>query len=74
MDENKRSRSSRESKNKNGMWEVSNIRVFMPERWLVKGENGEVEYDSRELVRYIRLAPTLVAASVRLYVSLIRSW
>lgn len=46
----------------------------MPECWLVKGENGEVKYDFRELVRYNRLAPALVAASVRFYVLLSRSW
>ncbi|KAH0264719.1 cytochrome P450, partial [Aureobasidium melanogenum] len=45
VEEHKRSPSSQASKDKTGVWEVSEIRVFKPERWLrPTGEKGEVEF------------------------------
>lgn len=47
IDESKRSKTSQESKDKNGMWEVSDIGVFKPERWLIRNEDGQTEFDAR---------------------------
>lgn len=45
VEEHTRSASSQASKNKTGVWEVSDISVFKPERWLRRtGEKGEVEF------------------------------
>lgn len=46
-DEKLRSQTSRESKDKNGEWGTSNIGSFMPERWLVEKEEGQLEFDAR---------------------------
>lgn len=43
--EHTRSASSQASKDKTGVWEVSDISVFKPERWIRRtGEKGEVEF------------------------------
>ncbi|KAK5122321.1 hypothetical protein LTR85_004232 [Meristemomyces frigidus] len=47
VDENQRSKSSQESKDKNGDWEASDIGAFMPERWLVRDERGAFVFDPR---------------------------
>lgn len=47
VDEKLRSTSSRESKGKNNEWDAQNIEAFLPERWLAKGEDGEVVFDPR---------------------------
>jgi hypothetical protein len=45
IEEHKRSSSSQASKDKTGVWRVSDISVFKPERWLQPtGEKGEVEF------------------------------
>ncbi|KAK6007533.1 hypothetical protein QM012_004347 [Aureobasidium pullulans] len=45
VQEHTRSASSQASKDKTGVWEVSDINVFKPERWLkLSGEKGEVEF------------------------------
>jgi hypothetical protein len=45
IEERKRSPSSQASKDKTGVWEVSDISVFKPERWLkTTGEKGKVEF------------------------------
>ncbi|KAG9580951.1 cytochrome P450, partial [Aureobasidium melanogenum] len=45
VEEHTRSPSSQASKDKTGVWEVSDISVFKPERWLrPTGEKGEVEF------------------------------
>lgn len=45
IEERKRSSSSQASKDRTGVWEVSDIGVFKPERWLkTTGEKGEVEF------------------------------
>jgi cytochrome P450 len=45
IEEHMRSPSSQASKDKTGVWEVSDISVFKPERWLKAiGEKGEVEF------------------------------
>ncbi|KAK5135427.1 hypothetical protein LTR08_005215 [Meristemomyces frigidus] len=47
VEESKRSQSSQDSKDKTGSWEVFDISVFAPGRWLVKGESGKVEFNPR---------------------------
>ncbi|GAB1743990.1 hypothetical protein NU219Hw_g1030t1 [Hortaea werneckii] len=47
IDESKRSKTSQESRDKNGMWEVSDIGVFKPERWLIRNEDGQTDFDAR---------------------------
>ncbi|KAK3616301.1 hypothetical protein LTR22_027121 [Elasticomyces elasticus] len=47
VDEKKRSKSSQESTNKIGVWDVSDIGVFQPERWLKKDDKGVMLFDSR---------------------------
>ena len=47
VEESKRSQSSQDSKDKNGAWEATNIGTFAPERWLAKGESGELEFNAR---------------------------
>jgi hypothetical protein len=45
IEEHKRSPSSQASKDKTGVWDVSDIRIFKPERWLKPtGKEGEVEF------------------------------
>jgi cytochrome P450 len=46
--ESKRSESSRKAVDARGMWDVSDIGVFRPERWLSpNGDKGEVVFDGR---------------------------
>jgi cytochrome P450 len=45
IDEKLRSASSRESKAKYGAWEPRKIGDFLPERWLVKDEDGNEKFD-----------------------------
>lgn len=45
VDEHKRSTSSQAAKDRTGTWDVSDIGVFQPERWLHGGENGEAEFE-----------------------------
>jgi hypothetical protein len=47
VDENLRSESSRDAKDRIGMWDATDISLFMPERWLAQGEKGEVVFDPR---------------------------
>ncbi|KAK4548598.1 hypothetical protein LTR36_009508 [Oleoguttula mirabilis] len=47
VDESERSRSSQDSKDKNGEWEVTDIGTFKPERWLVSTEKGDSQFDPR---------------------------
>lgn len=47
VNEDKRSSSSRDSKDKNRAWNVSDIGIFMPERWLAEGEGSDMRFDSR---------------------------
>ncbi|KAK4948290.1 hypothetical protein LTR10_012824 [Elasticomyces elasticus] len=47
IEEQKRSKSSQESTDKIGIWDVSDIGVFQPERWLKKDEKGATLFDSR---------------------------
>ncbi|TKA50190.1 hypothetical protein B0A49_12712 [Cryomyces minteri] len=47
VDETLRSKSSQEAKHKTGVWDASNVAVFMPERWLTPHEKGSLEFDSR---------------------------
>ena len=47
VDDSKRSQSSIDNKDRYGMWEVSNIGAFQPERWLKKNEKGEMEFNPR---------------------------
>lgn len=47
VDENVRSTTSRESKDKNGSWDDSNIGDFVPERWLEKDEQGNAAFNPR---------------------------
>ncbi|KAI5212138.1 cytochrome P450 [Aureobasidium subglaciale] len=45
VDEDRRSTSSRASKDKTGVWETSDIEAFKPERWLRRiGETDETEF------------------------------
>ena len=45
VDESKRSVSSIEYKNRYGTWETSTIGDFIPERWLIENEKGELQYN-----------------------------
>ncbi|KAK3659996.1 hypothetical protein LTR56_000922 [Elasticomyces elasticus] len=45
VDEQKRSKTSQESVSRHGMWDVSDIGVFQPERWLTKNEKGDLVFD-----------------------------
>lgn len=45
VDENWRSESSRSAKDRTGMWDATDMSVFVPERWLAQGENGEAIFD-----------------------------
>lgn len=45
IDERLRSASSRESKTRYGVWEPSNKGSFLPERWLVRDEDGNEKFD-----------------------------
>lgn len=47
IDLNRRSKRSVEANDVTGMWDPSNISDFMPERWLVADEKGEVSYDAK---------------------------
>jgi cytochrome P450 len=47
IDENLRSGSSRDAKDRTGMWDVTDMSLFMPERWLAQDEKGETIFDSR---------------------------
>jgi hypothetical protein len=47
IDENLRSASCRDAKDRTGMWDVTDIGLFMPERWLAQTENGEATFDPR---------------------------
>ena len=47
VDESKRTQSSIASKDKNGVWDISNVGIFLPERWLIKDEHDEIEFDPR---------------------------
>ena len=47
VDENVRSATSRESKDKNGVWDEATIHEFDPERWLDKDSEGKVVFNSR---------------------------
>lgn len=47
VDESTRSKSSQESHDKNGVWDVTEIGTFQPERWLVPDEKGGFVFDSR---------------------------
>ena len=45
IDDNKRSASSLDSKDKYGTWETSTSGEFMPERWLTNDAEGEVRFN-----------------------------
>jgi cytochrome P450 len=45
VDESTRSASSRERKEKFGEWDIETMEDFLPERWLVKDETGNVTYN-----------------------------
>ena len=47
VDEMKRSQSSRDFKEKDIMWDASDIHLFMPDRWLKTDEKGNASFDSR---------------------------
>jgi cytochrome P450 len=47
IDENVRSASSRESKDKNGAWDEATIHEFDPERWLEEDSEGNMVFNSR---------------------------
>lgn len=47
VDEKLRSSSSKESKDKNGVWDQENIKEFIPERWLEKDEKGNDVFNPR---------------------------
>lgn len=47
IDEKLRSESSRDAKDRTGVWDVTDMSVFMPERWLAKGQDGKEVFDSR---------------------------
>ncbi len=47
IDESRRSQTSREWKDKNGVWDDSDIGLFKPERWLVEDEKGNTKFDPR---------------------------
>ena len=47
IDEKLRSESSRDAKDRTGVWDVTDMGVFMPERWLKQSEKGEEVFDSR---------------------------
>jgi cytochrome P450 len=47
VDESKRSKSSREFKEDHRRWNQTDLGEFRPERWLVEGEQGREEFDSR---------------------------
>ena len=47
VDESKRSASSREWKDKNGIWDLSDIGHFKPERWLKIEEKDNTVFDSK---------------------------
>jgi len=47
IDENVRSTTSRESKDKNGAWDEATIHEFDPERWLEEDSEGNVVFNSR---------------------------
>lgn len=46
VDESKRSATSQAAKDKTGVWDISDIGIYKPERWLSRaGEKGEVVFD-----------------------------
>jgi hypothetical protein len=45
VDETKRSPTSIENKDKYGSWDPSTIGDFVPERWLVENDKGELRFD-----------------------------
>ncbi|KAK7735514.1 hypothetical protein SLS53_007427 [Cytospora paraplurivora] len=45
VDEAARSGTSREAKDRYGVWKDEDVGQFMPERFLVKGENGKISFD-----------------------------
>ncbi|KAI9687173.1 MAG: hypothetical protein M1822_002584 [Bathelium mastoideum] len=45
VDEHLRSKTSRDAKDKYGVWDERNVEQFVPERWLVKNERGEKRFD-----------------------------
>ena len=47
IDENKRSASSRDAKDRTGAWDVRDMHLFKPERWLKTSADGRVECDLR---------------------------
>lgn len=47
IDENLRSTTSKDSKDKNGQWEPTTIHRFDPERWLERDEEGNIAFNSR---------------------------
>ena len=47
VDEKLRSESSRDAKDRTGAWDVTDIGLFIPERWLTQDEDGETIFDLR---------------------------
>ncbi|KAK3069043.1 hypothetical protein LTR53_012922 [Teratosphaeriaceae sp. CCFEE 6253] len=47
VDDSKRSKGSRDSVIRTGVWDVTDIGVFQPERWLSIDDQGAVAFDSR---------------------------
>ncbi|KAK3070360.1 hypothetical protein LTR53_010602 [Teratosphaeriaceae sp. CCFEE 6253] len=47
VEDSKRSKGSRDSVIKTGIWDVTDIGVFQPERWLSIDDQGAVAFDSR---------------------------
>ncbi|KAK5997603.1 Cytochrome P450 monooxygenase TRI13 [Cladobotryum mycophilum] len=47
VNESERSKTSHDSKDKFGSWNSSDIHLFIPERWIVKEQNGEERFDPR---------------------------
>ncbi len=47
IDERLRSESSRDAKDRTGVWDTTDMGVFMPERWLTRGEKDEELFDAR---------------------------
>ena len=45
--ESTRSQTSREWKDKNGVWNDSDIGEFKPERWLIEDEKGDIKFDPK---------------------------
>ncbi|KAK3618888.1 hypothetical protein LTR56_024359 [Elasticomyces elasticus] len=46
VDESRRNKSSWESHDKNGMWDVADIGSLQPERWLILDENGGFVFET----------------------------